>query len=189
MCDNPGAGTDRNGFTCMTGSQLNDTRVCKETEECHSALPARYGMWSQLCRELLATPPKPALHDASTGLKAAAATNICGPDSSDGPCPTDGRTPTGSSPPVTPSEAAAGSLLPDGPSGDDPRSRYGTWSLVPRRPEEVATALRFDFDDTRAGPHECGGPHHFSERATATATWSFELAKPQKVSALVHGQG
>ena len=62
-------------------------------------------MWSLLCRELLATPPKPAPHDASTGLKAAAATNICGPASSGGPCPTDGRTPTGSSPPVTPSEA------------------------------------------------------------------------------------
>ena len=91
---------------------------------------------------------------------------------------------------MTAAEEAAGSLLPEGTSaapapapaaprdrrgdhddgplaGDDPRSRYGAWSLVPRRPEEVATALRFDFDDT--APAACGANgHRFDEAAKVT---------------------
>ena len=91
---------------------------------------------------------------------------------------------------MTAAEEAAGSLLPEGSSvapapapaaaasadrplaagGDDPhdpRSRYGAWSLVPRRPEEVATALRFDFDDT--APAACGANgHRFDEAAKVT---------------------
>ena len=53
MCDTPAEGTDKNGLTCMTGAHLNESRVCAETEECHSALPARYGQWSMLCRVLV----------------------------------------------------------------------------------------------------------------------------------------
>jgi len=98
----------------MTGAQLNESRVCADTEECHSALPARYGQWSKLCRVLAVAPPTPALHDtAATGLKAVAADNVCGPDSSGGACTSEGPDLNPNSTPTpTPTLALAPALTP-----------------------------------------------------------------------------
>ena len=195
MCDTPGQGADKNGLTCMTGARLNESRVCADTEECHSELPARYGQWAKLCRTLpaaAAAPPVPSQHAAATvatGLKAAAVDNVCGPGTSVGPCKPPAQLGKvenlcGPDSSVGPCADAA----PPAAATNDPRSRYGAWSLVPDRPDEVATSLRFSFDDTdpsAACDAEGHGPHgrdHFDEPATATATWSFELSKPQQVS-------